>query len=148
MELIPTHLPHPSFREIFERLRDNNPELSKCGEMMVALIEYLEDKVDAPAQWAGTRGPGELIIFPEKKYVVVVSVNAHPRAMSQIPTYEIKYAVERPWHYAVGYTSSLEEAAQMVLHGCRNASLHGLPSLKTSTKIRRSAASPDNTTDT
>ncbi|MBV9469676.1 MAG: hypothetical protein JOZ57_10585 [Abitibacteriaceae bacterium] len=123
MELRPHTLPHPSssFRTIFERLRDTDPELSRCGEMMLELVQYLEDKVDAPPKWAGTRGAGELLIFADDEYAIVVTVNAYPRAMNQLAAYEIKYALEPPWSYAVGHTAIVEEAAQMILYGFKCA---------------------------
>lgn len=120
MELRPCTLPHPSFRSIFERLRDTNPELSKCGEMMLDLVEYLEDKIDASPKWAGT-WHDELLIFADDEYAILVTVNAYPREMNQILAYEVKYALEPPWDYAVGHTTSVEEASKMLLAGFERA---------------------------
>ena len=82
-------------------------------------------KFDAPPVWVYTRWPGELLFYSDVKFAVRASVNAYPRAMSQLPNYEIRYALEPPWTWATGYANSLEEATLMVLHALQHSYKNG-----------------------
>lgn len=118
---------HPGLKTIFESLRDNNPDLSQCGQMMLELVQHLEEQVHESPVWVYTDGPGELLLFSDAVYAVRVRVNAYPRAMTQIPTYEIKYALPPPWTWANGDATSVEAAVQMVLHGLQHSYEKGQP---------------------
>lgn len=120
MEIITPRIMYRA-KDYFEKVRDKNPKLCKSGAMMVALLEYLEQEVDWPPQRTGINGPAELIFFGEKIFNALVLVNAYPREMDENLHYEIKYALEPQWTYAVGYASNVESAAEMILYGLKHA---------------------------
>jgi hypothetical protein len=118
---------HPDLKKFFESQRDNSPDLSHCGQMMLDLVKYLEEQVEASPQWAYTDGRGELLLYSEVANAVRVRVNAYPKDMTQIPAYEIKYALEPPWTWATGYATTLEDAVQMVLYALQHSYEKGQP---------------------
>ncbi len=120
MQLKPLSAQQDSFRDYYSSLRDSSERWEYFGGKMLALVEHIENKVEAPPQWAYSDMVSNLWLSKfDKKHSGRVMIQAIPKPGGydgqQLVGYEIIYHLDAPWSHVVGYTSDLEVAGKMIL---------------------------------
>lgn len=97
---------------------------------MLSLVEHLEEKVDAPPQWAYIDIASVLwLSHVDERHSGRVYITSHPGPDGypgqQAKVYEVLYHLASPWSHTVGYSSDLEIVGQMILEALEHTKIQG-----------------------